>query len=150
MPPKATKSTFKPPLANKSTSISKTIKKKASTTSRQNHDDLNNSLGDAGAEDIAILSDDEHTHEGANARSNVGLAIPAQLLSRLMYEHFAHKDETKIEKEAMEIFRRYIETFVMEAVARAAKENTGSGFLEVSLGHVQQLVPFHDGGSLNG
>ena len=135
MPPKAVKSTFKPPLANKSTSISKTTKKKATSISRrQNHDNLNDSLSECEADDADIPSDHEHFHESNNGKSNLGTAIPAQLLARLMHEHFVHKDETKIEKEAMEVFRRYIETFVMEAVARAAKENAGTGFLEVSLG----------------
>lgn len=127
MPPKVVKSSSKRPLATKGT------KKKASTTSRQDHADLNNSLSEAEAADTVLRSDDEYIHEGSNAILDTGAALPAQLLARLMHEHFVHKNETKIEKEAMEIFRRYIETFIMEAVARAAKENTGTGFLEVSL-----------------
>ncbi|KAG9246716.1 CENP-S associating centromere protein X-domain-containing protein [Calycina marina] len=64
--------------------------------------------------------------------------IPPQLLTKLLHEHFKEKD-TRIRKDANEAVGRYMETFVREALARAAYgrvERTGGGagiggFLEV-------------------
>lgn len=47
--------------------------------------------------------------------------IPQKLLTRLLYEGFEHKD-MKIGREAMNVYGKYIETFVREALARAIYE----------------------------
>ena len=47
--------------------------------------------------------------------------LPPALLTRLMHESFRDK-QLKIGKEANEVFRRYVDVFVREAVARAAAE----------------------------
>jgi CENP-S associating Centromere protein X len=65
-------------------------------------------------------------------------AIPPALLARLLHEGFEDK-EMKIQKEAMSVVGKYMETFVREAVARAAFEREDAvrgggisdGFLQV-------------------
>lgn len=66
-------------------------------------------------------------------------AIPAQLLGRLVHEHFQHAD-TRITAEAMGVFAKYVEVFAMEALGRAneereeaarAGEDVDTSFLEV-------------------
>ncbi|KAK5164459.1 uncharacterized protein LTR77_009665 [Saxophila tyrrhenica] len=47
------------------------------------------------------------------------VSIPQPLLTRLLHEHFADKS-TQIDKQALQVFQKYIETFVQEAIARAA------------------------------
>ena len=66
-------------------------------------------------------------------------AIPAELLTTLLHEFFTD-DRTRISKAANEAVEKYMETFVKEAIVRAAYERrqvAGSGggvgeFLEVS------------------
>ena len=64
--------------------------------------------------------------------------IPPQLLSKLVHNSFQHAD-TRITKEAMSVFMKYVETFVKEAIYRAHYETQlqegegGDGFLEVCL-----------------
>ena len=64
--------------------------------------------------------------------------IPPALLTRLLHHHF-HDDKIRIGKEANGVFGKYVETFVREAIARAAFERSEAGqtgidggFLEVS------------------
>ena len=64
--------------------------------------------------------------------------IPPKLLTRLLHHHF-DDEQTRIAKDAKELVGKYMETFVREALARAAYErgrNGGAGkggdFLEVS------------------
>ena len=66
------------------------------------------------------------------------LFIPSELLSRLLKHHFAD-EETGIGKDAKAVVGKYLETFVREALARAAFERSeaegnggrGGDFLEV-------------------
>lgn len=48
-------------------------------------------------------------------------AIPTKLVGRLLHEHFSH-DDTRITKEAMSVFSKYIEVFAVEALYRANEE----------------------------
>ncbi|KAL8713435.1 MAG: hypothetical protein Q9225_006779 [Loekoesia sp. 1 TL-2023] len=69
--------------------------------------------------------------------------IPPNLLTRLLHHHLEKKDGgiTKIGKDANVLVGKYMETFVREAIARAAFERSlaeegmgvGDGFLEVRL-----------------
>jgi hypothetical protein len=68
--------------------------------------------------------------------------IPSELLTRLLHHNF--KDErTRIGKEASAALGKYMETFVREAIARAAFERSegeggggkGGDFLEVRFLH---------------
>jgi len=55
------------------------------------------------------------------------------LLIRLLHEHF-QKPDTRITPDAATVLAKYMELFVQEAMARAARENRergGDGFLEV-------------------
>lgn len=58
--------------------------------------------------------------------------IPPDLLTRILHEFF-EKEGTRITKEANNAVAQYMDTFVKEAIARAAAERPG-GFLEVSAG----------------
>jgi hypothetical protein len=79
---------------------------------------------------------------------NDSLPIPPKLLTRLLYEGFEDKD-MKIGKEAMLVVGKYMETFVREALARAAFERQegdaekgsgeGDGFLQVE--DLEKLAP---------
>lgn len=53
-------------------------------------------------------------------------AIPSALLARLLCEGFEDKD-MKIQREAMAMVGKYMETFVREAVARARFERNDAG-----------------------
>lgn len=65
--------------------------------------------------------------------------VPLKLMARLLYEGFEDKS-TKIDKDALSAVTKYIETFVREAMARAAEVRsklnddglgTGDAFLQV-------------------
>ena len=63
--------------------------------------------------------------------------IPSDLLTRLLHDFF-EDDRTRISADANALVAKYMETFVKEALARAALENNESGgsrdtFLEVCL-----------------
>lgn len=82
---------------------------------------------------------------------NSAPAIPHKLLTRLLHQHFQN-EKTKITKDANEVVAKYVDTFVREALARAAferKESNGEtgmsgidGFLEVCLFHPATLVSY--------
>lgn len=66
-----------------------------------------------------------------------GSKIPPKLLTKLLHHHFEH-DKTRIGKDANALLGKYMETFVREALARAAYERSkaeggaaGRDFLEV-------------------
>lgn len=66
-----------------------------------------------------------------------GSRIPPKLLTKLLHHHFEH-DKTRIGKDANALLGKYMETFVREALARAAYERSkaeggaaGRDFLEV-------------------
>jgi len=70
--------------------------------------------------------------------------IPQELLTKLMHECFKEKD-TRLRKDANVAVGRYMETFVREALARAAfmraeiDGGRGDGFLEVE--DLEKLAP---------
>lgn len=71
--------------------------------------------------------------------------IPQKLLTRLLYESFEDKN-MKIGREALNVFGKYMETFVREALARAIYERQdadgamgGDGFLQVE--DLEKLAP---------
>lgn len=66
-------------------------------------------------------------------------AIPPQLITRLLHHHFKN-EKTRIAKDADAVVAKYVDTFVREAIARAALESRANekkgeqradGFLEV-------------------
>jgi centromere protein X len=57
-------------------------------------------------------------------------SIPADLLTRILHEFF-EKAGTRITSDANKAVGKYMDTFVREAIARAADEREGA-FLEVS------------------
>jgi CENP-S associating Centromere protein X len=83
---------------------------------------------------------------GAEADDDLPPPIPPKLLTRLLYEGLEDKD-MKIGREAMAVLGKYFETFVREALARAALErqggtgtgDVGDGFLQVE--DLEKLAP---------
>ncbi len=59
------------------------------------------------------------------SQSDESASIPQNLLTRLLHEHFADKT-TQIDKQAIQVFQKYIEVFVREAIARSALANEES------------------------
>ncbi|KAJ9638407.1 hypothetical protein H2199_007095 [Coniosporium tulheliwenetii] len=110
------------------------------------------------------MSDDNDDHEDTTTHSHARIsaatalppasqddaapAIPPRLLTRLLHEGFEDKD-IKIGKEAMAVVGKYMETFVREALARAAFEREevdggggggiGDGFLQVE--DLERIAP---------
>lgn len=73
-----------------------------------------------------VVTDNDATNDhDCNARKMAATlsepAIPRKLLARLLHEHFEH-DDTRITKEAMTVFAKYVELFAREAIARAISE----------------------------
>ncbi|EON62259.1 hypothetical protein W97_01480 [Coniosporium apollinis CBS 100218] len=123
----------------------------ASTTIISSEDDEAEEEQD---DDLDMSDDDveEDTTTHSNTRTSAATApppasqddaapaIPPRLLTRLLHEGFEDKD-IKIGKEAMAVVGKYMETFVREALARAAFEREevdgdggggiGDGFLQV-------------------
>ncbi|KAI9721821.1 MAG: hypothetical protein M1812_002157 [Candelaria pacifica] len=72
--------------------------------------------------------------------------LPPKLLTKLLHEHFTD-DRTRISKDANKVVAKYMETFIKEALARAALEREESasgggatdGFLEVE--DLENLAP---------
>ena len=56
--------------------------------------------------------------------------IPSELLTRVLHEFFP-SEGTRVTRDANEAVGRYMDIFVREAIARAAAERKGGGFLEV-------------------
>ena len=58
--------------------------------------------------------------------------IPPELLTRILHEFFP-SDGTRVTRDANEAVAKYMDIFVREAIARAAAERRGGGFLEVGI-----------------
>jgi hypothetical protein len=82
--------------------------------------------GDDGEGDDGEGDDGEEDEEEGEREK-----IPAELLTRILYEFF-EREGTRITRDANAAVARYVDVFVREAIARAAVERRG-GFLEVSL-----------------
>lgn len=69
-------------------------------------------------EEVLSLSDTAPSPPSTASQEEIS-GVPAPLLTRLLHESFVDKS-LKIGKEANEIMRTYVDTFIREAVARAA------------------------------
>lgn len=112
----------------------------------ENEDDDDDDDNDDDAELVSSLSSEASTlaePDHASATDRVGTqdsppTIPPALLTRLLHHHF-QDEKMRIGKEANGVVGKYVETFVREAIARAAFERSEAGrtgidgrFLEVS------------------
>jgi hypothetical protein len=158
MPPKP----FKPPRPNTTTKKTpkpkSTTARKPSTTSKPRPsgstsfsrpslpDSVRSSHSDSEADPFASTAEDEaygSAEDEDNEIQDVEMevedekreTIPQELLTRLLHEFFK-EEGTRISKDANTAVGRYMETFVREALARAAfmraEMDGGDGFLEVS------------------
>ncbi|KAL8767221.1 MAG: hypothetical protein Q9209_006226 [Squamulea sp. 1 TL-2023] len=141
---------FKPPrpAANKSS------KRKSRPTPRRKSAPITNTPSSTESNDEAIslaaeqTTDSENDHEtssataaGPSGSQDPPPVVPPKLVTKLLYHHLEKHDgeAMKIGKEANKIVGKYFDTFVREAIARAAFERsqadeaagTGDGFLEV-------------------
>lgn len=141
-PPRPAKAPSKPTAAAKPTRTNSSKASKPSASKAQAATVIDSSdEGDNDAFDDSILDDIDHDLGSASvskaiapaSSSQLESAIPRDLLVRMLHEHFRHSD-TRITQDAADVLTRYMELFVREAMARAAKENSerdGDGFLEV-------------------
>jgi hypothetical protein len=97
---------------------------------------------DVEATDDPIEIDSEPEPEEEEERRE---GIPPDLLTRLLHENFK-EEGTRLSKDASKAVGKYMETFVREALARAAftraeveEGNGGDGFLEVE--DLEKLAP---------
>ena len=91
-------------------------------------------LGEEVQDDDDIDEDDEEDDDDDGQVAK----IPSELVTRILHEFFTAKDEegntrTRITRDANSAVEKYVDVFVREAIARAAMEKGGGGFLEVSL-----------------
>ncbi|KAI9769016.1 MAG: hypothetical protein M1835_006772 [Candelina submexicana] len=100
--------------------------------------------------------DEEHHHHQQEDRDVATIimessqdappTLPPKLLTKLLHEHFTD-ERTRINRDANKVVAKYMETFVKEALARAALEREESargggatdGFLEVE--DLEKLAP---------
>jgi len=153
MPPKPafSRSSFKPPGPTKATSSKSTVatglkttqpsRPSTSTTAAaatiidstdEENGDFDESVLDDVHDDVGNTST-SHAAAVAMQSSQSQSAIPRNLLVRILHENFENGD-TRITQDAADVLVRYMEVFVQEAMARAARENGergGDGFLEV-------------------
>ena len=156
MPPAKRKAPpFKPPRPVSKPSTSPVTKSKptktntkSKTTQRRSSTRPTSPLSSDEGEEEAEEQDEEEGEDDAPPSPAAApvdppsLAIPSKLLTRLLHHHFTDEN-TSIAKEAKELAGKYMETFVREALARAAFEKgervgAGGDFLEVSR-HLLQL-----------
>ena len=143
---------FNPPRpATKTTKAKSTIPRRKSAPAKQSfidstaEDDEDEADNDDDAELISSRSEDASASEESDSlptTTHVGTqdappTIPPALLTKLLHHHF-RDDKIRIEKEANGVVGKYMETFVREAIARAAFERSEAGgegigghFLEV-------------------
>ncbi|MCJ1379527.1 hypothetical protein MMC17_002628 [Xylographa soralifera] len=100
-------------------------------------------------EDDAVATTRESSSEATNNTTtlqDVPLTIPPELLTTLLQHHFEDK-QMRVGKDAKAVIGKYMETFVREAIARAAFERSeatsghgrGGDFLEVE--DLEKLAP---------
>lgn len=148
---------FRPPRPTAKATKTKT----KTTTLRRKSAPAKHSFTDSAAEDDEEEDDDDddddaelvssHSHNTSAAEDSDALptttragtqdappTIPPALLTRLLHHHF-QDDTVRIGKDAKGVVGKYMETFVREAIARAAFERSEAGgegigghFLEVS------------------
>jgi len=108
------------------------------------------------SEDEAVQEESQNSDaEVTKAPANINdppPTIPPQLLTKLLHHHFSD-EKTRIGKDANAVVGKYMETFVREALARAAFERSeaegsrgrGGDFLEASdLGVTEEMFPNAD------
>jgi hypothetical protein len=88
---------------------------------------------------VSAVAGEANQDKAQGGRDDQLPPIPQKLLARLLYESFEDKN-TKVGKDALAVFGKYIEVFVREGLARAAYErekadlragSAADGFLQV-------------------
>ncbi|KAL8949090.1 MAG: hypothetical protein Q9222_004780 [Ikaeria aurantiellina] len=152
-PAKRGRPSFKPPRpsAGKSTKAKQSTRRKSAPTptipsSSESEDDLASPSQEDSSDHEAESSSTVAAPTGTQDPPPI---IPPKLITRILYHHL-EKDgngSMKIGKDANILVGKYMDTFVREAIARAAFERsqteeaagTGDGFLEVE--DLEKLVP---------
>ena len=127
--------TFKPPRPiSKSSAKTKTPPRRKSAPSRV-PSSLQSSSSDDDADRASKTFVPEDTTTSPGLTHDAPPTIPPKLLTTLLNHHFRDED-TRIGKDANALVIKYMETFVREALARAAFEKNEAGerdFLEVGI-----------------
>lgn len=118
----------------------------SSSSESEEDDAISDINGDEDMEDELSPQTRTSKAQGPPLEEATRPAVPLPLLARLLQEGFVDK-ATRIEKGALELTGHYIETFVREAIARAAFERGDStqgggitdGFLQVE--DLEKLAP---------
>lgn len=114
-------------------------------SSSDDEDDLPHGGEDSDAEDDELMEDANDDDRETVPAPQLNL-IPENLLARLLYHGFDDK-QTVIQKGALELTAKYMDTFVREAIARAADERKDArrggghmdGYLQVE--DLEKLAP---------
>lgn len=151
-PVKRGRPAFKPPRPSgskakrsKSTSQQKSAAATNIESSSGSDDDIaSHAAGKSSDSEIELVSSSADAAEPSNTQDPPPVVPPA-LITRLLYHHLEKEqgDKMKIGKEANMLVGKYLDTFVREAIARAAFERnqadeatgSGDGFIEVEFGN---------------
>ncbi|KAI4167885.1 MAG: hypothetical protein LQ343_006844 [Gyalolechia ehrenbergii] len=149
-PAKRGRPAFKPPrpAASKSAKAKTTARRKSASAPTLDSSE-NEPTADSPETSSEPDSESSDTVTPLSGTQDPPPVIPPNLLTRLLHHHLEKKEggSTKIGKDANVLVGRYMETFVREAIARAAFERSqaeqetgmGDGFLEVE--DLEKLAP---------
>ncbi|KAF2816062.1 uncharacterized protein BDZ99DRAFT_471342 [Mytilinidion resinicola] len=138
--------TSRPSFQNASTIISSSEAEDADSAEDDNDEEAEEEASD---DDVEMEDRAQHRTAPAQVEELQRPAVPPPLLARLLHEGF-EDPKVKIQREAMSVVGKYVETFVREAVARAAFERedasgggvgmgVSDGFLQVE--DLEKLAP---------
>ncbi|KAL8993357.1 MAG: hypothetical protein Q9169_006409 [Polycauliona sp. 2 TL-2023] len=142
--------TFKPPRPQNNKTNPASKRKAVPVHTTPSSDDETNSKAASNSTDSELdPKSSSVTAAGPSNTQDPGLIIPPKLMTKALYHHLekVEGDKIKIGKEANALVGQYFDTFIREAIARAAGERakadeiagTGDGFLEVE--DLEKLVP---------
>ncbi|KAL8816425.1 MAG: hypothetical protein Q9223_004565 [Gallowayella weberi] len=150
-PTKRDRLAFKPPRAT----TSKSSKSKATpaatlpSSSDPEDDEIASIAADGSTGSEVEISSSSHIIDAPSNTQDPSPMLPPKLITRILYHNLEKEggEGTKIGKEANTLVGKYLDTFVREAIARAAFERgqadeaagSGDGFLEVE--DLEKLVP---------
>ncbi|KAL8801803.1 MAG: hypothetical protein Q9182_004210 [Xanthomendoza sp. 2 TL-2023] len=112
-------------------------------------DEIASITADESVDSEMEISSSSHKIHAPSSTEDPSPILPPKLITRILYHNLEKEggEGTKIGKEANKLVGKYMDTFVREAIARAAFERgqadeaagSGDGFLEVE--DLEKLVP---------
>ncbi|KAL8669853.1 MAG: hypothetical protein Q9224_007712 [Gallowayella concinna] len=156
-PTKRDRSAFKPPRAatSKSSKSKATPRRKPapaatlSSSSDPDDDEIASVAANGSTDSEMDVHSSSHTIDAPSSTQDPSPMLPPKLITKVLYYNFEKEggEGVKIGQEANTLVGKYMDTFVREAIARAAFERgqadeaagSGDGFLEVE--DLEKLVP---------